>query len=48
MSITLGTMHIIAESLTINRGGATITNTQDILVKEGSNVNDKSVWDEEW
>lgn len=48
LTIRIGTMHIIAESLAINRDGDRITNSNQILVKENSNANNQSVWDEEW
>lgn len=46
--IMLDTMHVIAESLTINRNGSSITSSNDILVKENAAVNDNSIWNEEW
>ena len=46
LTVQLGTMHIIAESLTI--GTQTITNSGDILVKEDNTVRDVNVWDNEW
>ena len=45
--VALGTCHMMAESLTINSGGATITSEGDILVKE-QNVSDVNLWDNEW
>ena len=46
LTIQLGTVQMMAESLTINRGGTnTITNSNQILTKENKDVN---VWDEEW
>ena len=47
LAVQLGTCHMMAESLTINSGGATINNASDILVKE-QNVSDVNVWDNEW
>jgi len=45
--VALGTCHMMAESLTISSGGATITSEGDILVKE-QNVSDVNLWDNEW
>ena len=48
LTVQLGTVHMMAESLVISRGGgATIDNSGDILVKE-NNVSDVNVWDNEW
>ena len=46
--VELGTMHMMAESLTINSSGASITSSDDILVKEQNTPSDVNVWDEEW
>ena len=45
--VALGTCHMMAESLTINSGGASISNSSDILVKE-QNTRDVNLWDSEW
>jgi len=47
LSVQLGTVQMMAESLEIKRGGATIDNSNDILVKE-NNVSDVNVWENEW
>jgi len=47
LTVQLGTVQMMAESLEIKRGGATIDNSNDILVKE-NNVSDVNVWDNEW
>lgn len=48
MVVELGTMQMMAESLTINRGGSTsISNSNQILVKE-ENTSDVNLWDNEW
>jgi len=46
--VQLGTLHILAESLPVGSGGGTITNPEEILVKEDNSVRDVNVWDEEW
>ena len=49
LTVQLGTMHILAESLPVVLGGGgdetTIDNQGDILTKENRDVN---LWDEEW
>ena len=47
LTVQLGTVHMMAESLVISRGGATIDNSSDILVKE-TTPSDVNVWDNEW
>ena len=47
-AVELGTCHMMAESLTINRGGETINNSSDILVKEQTTSSDVNPWDDEW
>ena len=43
--VNLRTVHMMAESLTINSGGESITSQEDILVKEQTN---NTIWDNEW
>ncbi len=46
LTIQLGTVQMMAESLTINKGSSNaITSSNQILTKENKDVN---VWDEEW
>ena len=46
LTVQLGTVQMMAESLTIHKGSTTtITNQNQILTKENKDVN---VWDEEW
>ena len=46
--VTLGTCHMMAESLTINTGSTnTISSPGDILVKE-NNTTDVNLWNDEW
>ena len=48
LTVQLGTVHMMAESLEIVRGGgATISNSSDILVKENT-TGDVNLWDNEW
>ncbi len=48
LTVQLGTVQMMAESLTINRGSSTsIQNSGDILVKE-DNSSDVNLWDNEW
>ena len=47
LTVQLGTMHMMAESVGIYSGGATIENANDILVKENT-VRDVNLWDNEW
>ena len=47
LTVQLGTVHMMAESLVINRSGATIENSNEILVKE-TNVSDVNLWNNEW
>ena len=47
LTVQLGTVHMMAESLTIASGGATINSSSDILVKE-QNTRDVNLWDSEW
>ena len=48
LTVQLGTVHMMAESLIIDKSGTnTIDNSADILVKE-NNVSDVNVWDNEW
>ena len=48
LTVQLGTVHMMAESLVILRGGgATIDNSNDILVKE-TTPSDVNLWDNEW
>ena len=44
--VVLGTCKMMAESLGINKGGASISSSEDILVKE-QNM-DVNLWDNEW
>ena len=46
LTIQLGTIHMMAESLPIG-GGSTITDSDDILVKS-STTTDINLWDKEW
>lgn len=46
MAVTLGTCHMMAESLAISNTN-TITSKEEILVKE-QNVTDVNLWDKEW
>ena len=46
LTIQLGTIHMMAESLPIG-GGSTIDNPDDILVK-GSTTTNTNLWDKEW
>ena len=47
-AVEFGTMHMMAESLTINSSGTTINSSSDILVKEQNTPSDVNLWDEEW
>ena len=48
LTVQLGTVHMMAESLVIDRSGTnTISSQSEILVKE-NNVSDVNVWDNEW
>jgi len=47
LTIQLGTIHMMAESLPIGGGGSTIEDPDDILVK-ASTTTDINVWDKEW
>ena len=47
LTVQLGTVHLMAESLAINRSGATIENSSDILVKENT-ASDVNLWNNEW
>ena len=47
LTVQLGTVHMMAESLAINRNGATIENSSEILVKE-TTPSDENLWDNEW
>ena len=47
LTIQLSTCQMMAESLNINRGGASISNSNQILVKE-EQTSDVNLWDEEW
>jgi len=47
LTVQLGTVHMMAESLVINRSGATIEDSNEILVKE-TNVSDVNLWGNEW
>ena len=48
--VALGTIHMMAESLTINNtsGGPTIGRSSSILTKEENTTTDVNLWDEEW
>lgn len=46
LTVQLGTMHMMAESLPV--GSNQITNSDDILTKENSSISDKNLWDSEW
>ena len=48
LTIQLSTMHMMAESLNINQGGATINSSSDILVKEQNTPSDVNLWNDEW
>ena len=48
LTVQLGTVHMMAESLTIASGGATINSSSDILVKEQNTPSDVNLWDSEW
>ncbi len=46
LTVQLGTVQMMAESLTIHKGStSTISSSDQILTKENKDVN---VWDEEW
>ena len=46
LTVQLGTVQMMAQSLRIDRtGGASISSSDQILTKENKDVN---VWDEEW
>ena len=46
LTVQLGTVQMMAESLTIHKGSTnTISSSNQILTKENKDVN---VWDEEW
>ena len=45
--VALGTVHMMAESLTIDSSGPSINSANDILVKE-QNTRDVNLWDSEW
>ena len=46
LTVQLGTVHMMAESLVIDRSGTqTIDNPNQILTKENRDVN---LWDNEW
>ncbi len=47
LTVQLGTVQMIAQSLDINKGGASISNSNQILVKE-EQTSDVNLWDEEW
>lgn len=47
LTVKLGTCKMMAESFEIKRGGASISSSEDILVKE-QNTTDVNLWDEEW
>jgi len=48
LTVQLGTVHMMAESLYIDSVGTnTIDDANDILVKE-QNVSDVNLWDKEW
>ena len=47
LTIQLGTIYMMAESLPIGGGGSTIDNPDDILVK-ASTTTDINLWDKEW
>jgi len=47
LTVQLGTVRMMAESLAINRNGATIENSSDILVKENT-ASDVNLWNNEW
>lgn len=47
LTVQLGTCKMMAESIAIYKSGSSITNSNEILVKE-QNVSDVNVWDNEW
>ena len=47
LTVQLGTVHMMAESLTIDSSGPSINSANDILVKE-QNTRDVNLWDSEW
>ena len=47
LTAQLGTVQMMAQSLDINKGGASISNSNQILVKE-EQTSDVNLWDEEW
>ena len=47
LTVQLGTVQMMAQSLDINKGGASISNSNQILVKE-EQTSDVNLWDEEW
>ena len=48
LTVQLSAMQMMAESLNIIQGGATISSSNDILVKEQNTTSDVNLWDEEW
>jgi hypothetical protein len=48
LTVQLGTVHMMAESLIVDQSGTnTITSSDQILVKE-TTPTDVNVWDKEW
>ena len=47
LTIQLGTIHMMAESLPVGGGSGTIDDPNDILVK-ASTTTDIDLWDKEW
>lgn len=47
LAMEVGTSQIVAESLTINRGGESVSNSNQILVKKRPQ-RDNNIWDNEW
>ena len=47
LTTQVSTCQMMAESLNINRGGASISNSNQILIKE-EQTSDVNLWDEEW
>ncbi len=45
LTVQLGTTQMMAQSLRINKNGATISGSEQILTNENKDVN---LWDEEW
>ena len=47
LTVQLGTVHMMAQSLLISNTN-TITDKEEILVKEDNTITNVNVWDKEW